>query len=332
MAAVNWGVLGFANIARIAVIPALLRARNARLVAIASRTPARGQEAAEHFGIPRAYGTYEALLEDPEVQAIYIPLPNTLHREWTLRCAAAGKHVLCEKPLAMSAADCEEMIAGCRRHGVVLMEAFMYRFHPRTQQVLRLIASGDLGEVQLVRASFTSGTFPPRNPNNIRYRADLGGGALYDIGCYAVNICRAALGEPEEVAAFGSVGSSGVDEALVGMLRFHNGRVGVIDCGLRLAGRQEYEILGTRGRLTVPAPDAFVARSPDTELLVVRGSDREVVKVPGADHYQRMVEHFGDVLSGSPLELSPDDAVANVRTLEALNLALRSGTLRKVTA
>lgn len=323
MDTVNWGVLGVARIATVAVIPALLRARNARLVAIASRTLPRAQDAAHRLGVPRAYGSYDALLADPEVQAIYIPLPNTLHREWTLRCAAAGKHVLCEKPLAVSAADCDAMIDGCRRHRVTLMEAFMYRFHPRTQRVLEIVASGELGDIRLVRTSFTFQVQTPRG--NIRFDPALGGGALFDVGCYAVNICRAVLGEPTDAVAFGAVGPSGVDEVTGGVLRFHDHRLAVVDCGLTLPRRQEYEIVGTEGILRVPAPDAFLPGVAETECSLERGREREVVRFPGVDQYQRMVEHFGDVLSGAALALSPQDAVGNVRVLAALHASLRSG-------
>ncbi len=324
MTTVNWGVLGVANIAVRAVIPALQHARNARLVAIASRTAARAEDAARRLEIPRAYGSYDALLEDPEIQAIYIPLPNSLHREWTLRCAAAGKHVLCEKPLAVSAADCEAMIEGCRRHGVSLMEAFMYRFHPRTERVLEIVRAGEIGDVRLVRAAFTFATRERRG--NIRFDPALGGGALNDVGCYTTNICRAVLGEPSDAVAFGVVGPSGVDEVAAGMLRFADGRVGMIDCGITLARRETYEIVGSTGRVVVPDPGAFLPPTSDTALEIVRGADREVVGIPGADQYQRMVEHFGDVLSGARLALPPEDAVANVRTISALRASLERGT------
>lgn len=319
---VGWGVLGVANIAVRAVIPAIQRAANGRLVAIASRDPARADDAARRLGIPHAHGSYEALLEDPEVQAVYIPLPNALHHRWTLACAAAQKHVLCEKPLALTAGECEEMAAACRRHGVALMEAFMYRFHPRTERVRSLIAEGTLGDVRLVRAVFT---FAASNPAvNIRFRPDLGGGALYDVGCYTVNISRMILGEPEEVFASGTVGGSGVDEQVGAVLRFRGGRQALIDCGLTLPRRQEYEVVGTQGILTVPV--AFLPGTADAEIHVVRGAETEVVTVPGVDQYQRMVEHFGDVVrERARVLLRPEDAAANVRVLGALLGSLRNG-------
>src|SRR5579884_1132963 len=245
-------------------MPAIQRARNARLVAVASRTAARAREAADALGIPRAHGSYEALLEDPEIDAVYIPLPNTLHRAWTLRCAAAG---------------------------------------------------------QLVLAAFTFQAREPRT--NIRFRPDLGGGALYDVGCYAVNIARAVLGEPQEVFAYGRVGRYGVDEVVGGLLRFETGRLAAIDCSLTVPRREEYEVVGSEGRLVVP--HAFLPGAADAEIHLTRGAERTVITLPGADQYQRMVEHFGDAVSGGPLSLPPTDAVGNLRVLAALHTSLRTG-------
>jgi predicted dehydrogenase len=321
----RWGVLGVANIAERAVIPAIQAASNGRLTAIASRTVARARDAAARLGI-RAHGSYGALLEDPEVNAVYIPLPNSLHREWTVRCADAGKHVLCEKPLATTVADAEAMIAACRRRGVVLVEAFMYRFHPRTVRVARLVADGAVGDVRLVRASFT---FALRSRDNIRLRADLGGGSLYDVGCYAVNVSRLMLGEPLAACAFAHTGPSDVDEVLGGILRFDGGRIAVIDCGLTVSRRQEYEIAGTNGRLVVPL--GFLPGAADTDITVVKGADTSVITVPGVDQYRLMVEQFGDViLEGKPPLLPPEDAVANLRVIEALLRSLQTGRAEPV--
>jgi len=317
----RWGVLGVANIAVRAVIPPLQRARNGRVVAIASRTAEKAREAAQRLEIPRAHASYEALLADPDVQAVYIPLPNSMHREWTIRCAEAGKHVLCEKPLSLTAAECQEMIAACRRHGVILMEAFMYRFHPRTERVARLVADGAIGDVRLVRASFT---FRLQSPENIRLQPDLGGGALYDVGCYGVNVSRLVLGEPRAALAFGQTGPSGVDEVLGAVLQFEGNRLAVIDCGLTLSRRQEYEVVGTEGSLTVPT--AFLPGTTDAEIHIVQGTEQSVVTIPGVNQYQLMVEHFADVVAGqAPLGLPPEDAVANLRAIEAMLRSAGSG-------
>jgi len=322
----RWGVLGVANIAKRAVIPAIQRSRNGRLVAIASRTKTRAEEAARELEI-RGHGSYEALLEDPEIQAVYIPLPNSLHREWTVRCANAGKHVLCEKPLAPTPAECEDMIAACRRQRVALMEAFMYRFHPRTEQVARIVRDGSVGEARLVRGAFTFQVREPRS--NIRLRPHLGGGALYDVGCYTINLSRMILGEPDEVYACGRIGTSGVDEQVGAVLRYRDGRVALLDCALALPRREEYEITGTEGYLRVP--NAFLPGTADAEIHVTRGTERTTHTVPGTEQYQRMVEHFGDaVASGSPVSFPPDDAVHNVRVITALLDSLKSGAPRPV--
>lgn len=326
MKRLQWGVLGVARIALNAVIPAIQRSANGRLIALASRTPGKADETAGRLGIPRAHGSYEALLADPEVEAVYIPLPNSLHREWTVRCAEAGKHVLCEKPLALTAADAEEMIAACRRQGVVLMEAFMYRFHPRTLRVAELAAQGALGEVRLVRASFT---FRVRSPENIRLNPDLGGGSLYDVGCYGVNVSRMLLGEPTAAFAFGRIGASGVDEVLGAVLRFEGGPVAVIDCGLVLSRREEVEVVGGSGRIVVPT--AFLPGVADAELHMFVDQDRKVLTVPGVDQYQVMVEHFAEaVRTGLPPRLPPEDAAANLRVIEALLRSLRSARAEEV--
>src|SRR5579864_392096 len=282
---IRWGVLGVANIALRTVIPAIQHARNGRLLAIASRSPGRAAEAAKRLSV-RSYGSYEALLRDPEIDAVYIPLPNALHREWTVRSAAAGKHVLCEKPLGLSARECQDMIAACRAHGVQLMEAFMYRFHPRTVRVAELAAAGKLGELRLVRAAFT---FIVREPEtNIRFRAELGGGVLYDVGCYGVNVSRMLLGEPTEVFAWGEIGESGVDEAVVALLRFDGRQTAVVDCGLRIGRREEVEIVGREGHVVVPK--AFLPGTADAEFHCFHGTEHRQTIIPGTNQSERMVE------------------------------------------
>jgi predicted dehydrogenase len=311
-----------------AVIPAMQRARRSELAAIASRTEARARDAAQRLGFRRAHGSYEALLADPDVDAIYIPLPNSMHREWTIRCAQAGKHVLCEKPLGLNAAECAEMIAACRAHGVVLMEAFMYRFHPRTERVARLVAEGAIGDVHLVRASFT---FAVRSAENIRLIPDLGGGALYDVGCYGVNVSRMVLGEPREAMARADFGTSRVDEVTGAVLRFEDDRLAVIDCGLRVSRRQEYEVVGTGGHMTVPL--GFLPGAAETHIHLTVGTDQSVIAIQGADEYQLMVEHFEDVLlDGATLRLAPEDATANMQAIDALYRSMKTGRAEAVGA
>ena len=214
----KWGVLSTANIGRVAVNPAIQASSNGELVAVASRDLETARLFAEKAEIPKSYGSYEELLADPGIDAIYNPLPNSLHSDWTIRAAEAGKHILCEKPLALNALECQEMADAAERCGVRMMEAFMYRFHPQTEKVLQLVRGGTIGEVSVIRSCFT---FRLTDPTNIRLDPILGGGSLMDVGCYCVNVSRTvAAGEPVEVQAFAQWASSGVDEQMSGTLRF----------------------------------------------------------------------------------------------------------------
>ncbi len=319
----RWGVLSTANIARAAVVPAIHASRNGRLVAVASRDAERARAFAVDAEIPRHYGSYEALLEDDGIDAVYIPLPNAMHREWTHRACAAGKHVLCEKPLALDAAECLDMAAAADEYGVVLMEAFMYRFHPRTERVLERLRAGDLGPVKAIRSAFT---FRLRSEDNIRLDPDLGGGALMDVGCYCVNASRTLAGaEPVEAQAFAEWTSRGVDAALSGALRFEDGLVARFDCALTLERREVYEVAGTDGTLLVES--SFLPGKADTPIRTLTGRAGESVEtVPGADEYQRMVEHFaGAVLDGTSVRYGPEEAARNMRAIEALYASARAG-------
>ncbi|HEU5087209.1 MAG TPA: Gfo/Idh/MocA family oxidoreductase [Roseiflexaceae bacterium] len=312
---IRWGILSTANIGKRAVIPGIQRSNNGEVVAIASRDAAQAQAAAAELRIGRAHGSYEALLEDSEVDAIYIPLPNSMHREWTIRAAQAGKHILCEKPLAMNAAECAEMQAAAEQHGVLLMEAFMYRFHPQTLRVQELVRQGAIGDARLLKATFS---FHLTNPANIRLNADLGGGGLMDVGCYCVNVSRTMFAaEPVEAQAYASWSASGVDELLVGTLRFADGRLAQIECSLALAGRQSYQIIGADG--FIEAPTAFVPGLSDTTLTIRQGNQTETETIGGVDQYQLMVEHFGECVRGNAtLRYPASEAVANMRVIEAL--------------
>ncbi len=320
---VRWGVLSTANIGRAAVNPAIQASANGRLVAVASRDAERARAFARDAGIPRHHGSYEALLDDDEVDAVYIPLPNALHREWVVRAARRGKHVLCEKPLALDARECREMGAAAEEAGVLLMEAFMYRFHPRTQRLLSRVRGGDLGAVRSIRSTFT---FRLTRPDNIRLDPDLGGGALMDVGCYCVNASRTVAGaEPVEAQAFANWTDRGVDGELTGTLRFESGLVAHFDCALTLERREVLEVAGTDATLLVPS--AFLPGAADVPLHELHGRGGESVEtVPGADEYRLMVEHFADaVLRGTPLLYGPDEAERNMRSIEALYRSARDG-------
>ena len=320
----RWGILGAANIALKAVMPAIQASRNGVIAAVASREASKAADAAAQFHIPRSYGSYDALLADPAIDAVYIPLPNHLHRPWTEQAARAGKHVLCEKPLGLDAGDAEAMREVCAQHGVTLMEAFMYRFHPRIREVERLVAAGAIGDVRLVRAAFS---FQITRRPNIRLNADMGGGATMDVGCYGINFARAMLRqEPTEVFGYAVWGAeSGVDETLLGALRFGDGALAEVDCSFQVPRRMLAEVVGTAGRIELP--HAWLPGRADVPIVLERPDGSvETIAVSGVDQYQLMVEAFADaVFAGQPVPLLPTDAVANMRVIDALLHSAREG-------
>jgi xylose dehydrogenase (NAD/NADP) len=318
---IRWGVISTANIGRAAVIPAIQASRNGELVAIAGRDAGKAEAFAAKLGIPRAYGSYEALLATEDIDAVYIPLPNSLHREWTLRAAEMGKHILCEKPLGLTAQECLDMEAAADRNQVKLMEAFMYRFHPRTEKVLEMVRAGRLGDLRMIHSAFT---FRLTRPDNIRLKPELGGGSLMDVGCYCVNISRTAAGaEPVEVQALARWGRSGVDEQMVGTLRFANGLLAQFDCALTLERREVYELAGTEALLSVPA--AFLPGEEDAAIQETRSrGSQEQHETHGVDEYRLMAEHFADcILHDRPPRYPASEAAANMRVIEALYRSAR---------
>jgi len=319
----RWGVISTANIGRAAVNPAIQASDNGELVAVASRTASGARAFAQASGVPRSYGSYEALLAQEDIDAVYIPLPNSMHRKWTVRAAEHGKHVLCEKPLALTVEECAEMQAAADASSVKLMEAFMYRFHPRTDKVIELVRAGAVGEPHMLRSAFS---FRLTKPDNIRLQPELGGGALMDVGCYCVNVSRTVAGsEPLEVQALAEWGPSGVDTQMAGTMRFADGLLAQFDCALTLERREDYEIAGTDGQLRVPA--AFLPGTGDAMIHQHRGrDDRETHTVEGVDQYRLMVEHFAYcVLDDLPLRYDAAEAARNIRVIEALYRSARSG-------
>jgi len=317
----RWGILSTANIGRAAVIPAIQASRGGEVVAVASRDEERAREFAKGLSIPKHHGSYEALLDSDAIDAVYIGLPNSLHHEWTIKSAAAGKHILCEKPLALDAAECEEMDAAAREANVTLMEAFMYRFHPRTERVVELVQNGTVGPLRAINASFS---FRLTQPDNIRLDPELGGGALMDVGCYCVNVARTLAGsEPVEVQAFASWAESDVDAQMAGTLRFDNGLFAQIDCALTLERRERYVAAGTDAYLDVER--AFLPGKDETTIDEHRGRETTAHEVEGADEYQLMVEHFADcVREGQAVRYPATEAAANMRTIEALYRSARN--------
>ncbi len=316
---ITWGILGCARIARRGLIPGIQGSRLGRLEAIASRDADAARSWAAEFSIPRSYGSYAELLADKSIRAVYIPLPNELHRPWTLAAAAAGKHVLCDKPLALDAREAEEMVDGCRRGGVLLMEGFMWRHHPRTTRVLELIRDGAIGELRLVRSSFSFDI----DRTDWRLDAARGGGALWDVGCYGVNACRLICGgEPTSIRARARWWPTGVDMTLAATLEFTGGVLGQVDCSFEVPYRCQMEIVGTRGAIELP--QAYVPGDA-AEIILRAGESVERVAVPAANQYGAMVDHFCEaMLADRPLPPPAEDGRLNVRVLDAVLAAARS--------
>jgi predicted dehydrogenase len=322
---VRWGVLSTASIAREKWIPGVRRspAQLGEVVAIASRDEATASAAASELGIPRAHGSYEGHLADPDVDAVYIPLPNHRHLEWTLAAARAGKHVLCEKPLALTAADAQRMVDACESAGVLLMEAFMYRLHPSWLAVRQLVASGRIGRVQTVQSWFS---YYNDDPRNIRNSLEAGGGALMDIGCYSINLSRMLFGaEPERVeASIVRDPDMEIDTLTSALLVFPGGATATFTCSIRSESDQRVHIYGTEGHISVGIPFNIPPDRP-TLVFVTHGGEPPVAPAverltfDTADPYGVEADAFARaILDGTPAPTPPADAVANMRVIERI--------------
>jgi D-xylose 1-dehydrogenase (NADP+, D-xylono-1,5-lactone-forming) len=311
MEPVRWGILSTAHINRL-VIPPGQASPKVEIVAVASRDQERAGEYAARWSIPRAHGSYDALLDDPDVEAVYISLPNLLHCEWSIRALEAGKHVLCEKPMSRRAADAERAFDAADRTGRLLMEAFMYRHNPQTKKLVELVQGGAIGALQLVRSAFSYSLY---DAQNVRLRTDVEGGALMDVGCYDVSGSRLLGGEPERVYGEQLVGPTGVDVRFHGTMRHAGGVVSQFDCGMVMPERDELEAIGTEGSLFVDDP--WHCRQPGIDLRRDGGVER--IEIEPEDSYGLELENLGDAIRGvaNPL-LGRADAVANARAIEAL--------------
>ncbi len=318
MAPVRWGILSTARINRKLLAGAALSSE-VDVVAVGSRDPARARTFADEHGIPTAYGSYEELLADPAVEAIYNPLPNTLHCEWSIRALEAGKHVLCEKPMSSSAAEVEEAFAAAERTGFLLTEAFMYRHHPQARRLEALVAEGAIGELRVIRSAFSYGLF---DVGNIRLRTDVDGGALMDVGCYCVSGSRLLGGEPESVFGRAYVGPTGTDWAFTGSLRFPGDVLALFDCATCLADRDELEAIGSEGSLFLDDP--WHCLKPVIELR--RGGGVERIEVEAANPYRLELDDLGRAIrTGSAPLLGRADAVAQARVIAALRRSAADG-------
>jgi xylose dehydrogenase (NAD/NADP) len=319
MAAVKWGILSTANINQ-KVIPGAHASDTVDLVAVASRDQSRADAYAREWEIPRAYGTYEALLADPEIEALYISLPNTMHCEWSIKALEAGKHVLCEKPLSRDPAEVEQAFDAADRTGFLLSEAFMYRHNPQTKKAKALVEEGAIGELRLVRAAFSYSLY---DHDNIRLRPELEGGALMDVGCYTVSGSRLFAGEPQTAYGQAWFGPSGTDWVFGGTLRFPDEVIAQIDCGTALPERDELEAIGSEGSLFLDDP--WHCNVPVIELH--RGEKTERIELEREDSYRLELENMSAAIRGeAELLLARDDAVAQARTLAALHESATSGS------
>lgn len=326
----RWGVLGTGRIAR-AFMAAVASSPEAEGLAVASRDRSRAEAAARDFAIGRAYGSYQELLSDLDVDAVYVSLPNSLHAPWSIRAAEAGKHVLCEKPLAIDVAQAETMLEAARRRDVWLMEAFMYRFHPRTLKLQELIRDGVIGPVRLIRASFG---FTVTDPANVRLDPSLAGGALMDVGCYCVNFARMIVGtRPTRVTAVTRMAPTGVDETLAGTLEFESGAIAQVSCSFASSHHNVAQVIGAEG--IVQIDDAFTPPADrPSRLELLRGARyaaREELRFPPADQYRLEAEGFGRLVAAGPdgsglPQMPPSETLDNMATIEGLRRSsLRGG-------
>ena len=315
---VKWGFLSTADINR-KLIPGAHASEKVGLLAVASRDKNRAEAYADEWEIPRAYGSYEDLLADPEIEAVYISLPNTLHVEWSIKALEAGKHVLCEKPLTRHPEEADAAFDVAERTGRLLSEAFMYRHNPQTAKVVELVRGGAIGELRLIRSAFSYGLY---DFENIRLRTDVEGGALMDVGCYNVSGSRLLGGEPERVWGEAWYGPSGTDWIFTGTLRLPGDVIATFDCGTALVERDELEAIGSEGSLFLDDP--WHCNVPIIELR--RGSEPEQIELEPLDSYRLELENMSDAIRGeTDLLLGREDALAQARALEALHQSATTG-------
>ncbi|MGL4093052.1 Gfo/Idh/MocA family protein [Agrobacterium cavarae] len=326
---IRWGVLGCAGIAAKAVIPAIQSSRLGRVAAIASRDAEKASAMATRFGIEKSCGSYEDLLSDPDIDAIYNPLPNHLHVPMTIKALEHGKPVLCEKPIALNAAQASELAEAQKAANLPVAEAFMVRHHPQWKKARAMVAEGRLGDVRAIQTIFA---YYLDDPKNVRNQADIGGGGLFDVGCYAINTAR-FLFDAEPLRAIALMENDpvfGTDRLTSGLLAFPGGRQLAFTCSTQLSLTQKVTVLGTRGRLEIPIP--FNAPADQQTVLIfddgrdLAGGGRQEIVIEPVDQYREQVDAFAEaVLSGTPLETGLDDAIANMKAIDALFRSATSG-------
>ena len=320
MQKLRWGLLSTARINQ-AVIPPIRGSVRSELHAVASRDILKAKEYAKEWRIPHACGTYEELLAREDIDAIYNPLPNHLHAEWSIRAAEAGKHVLCEKPLALTLDEVDQMIAAAKQHNVVIAEAFMYKHHPQTLKVLELIEQEAIGELLLIKGAFT---FNLDRPDDVRWVQEWGGGSIWDVGCYPISFARlVAQAEPLEVFGWQVTGSTGIDVVFSGQMRFAGGLLAQFDCGFRAPYRTAIEIVGTQGSIELSSP--FKPAGGEW-IEITRGDSVDKLRSPGYELYRGEIEDMERaVLDGQTPRISLENSRANVATILALLESARTG-------
>jgi predicted dehydrogenase len=313
MEKLKWGLLSTARINR-AVIPPIRLSKRSELIAVASRDQATSEAYAKKWDIPRAFGSYEAMLSDPGINAVYISLPNHLHAEWSVKCAAYGKHVLCEKPLALSTMEVDQTIEAAKKYRVVIAEAFMYKHHPQTLKVLDLVKQRAIGDLLVVKGTFTFNLIDP----------EMGGGCLWDVGCYPISFSRlVAAAEPIEVFGWRKLGPTGIDEVFAGQMRFGNGLLAQFESGFRTPYRTGMEIIGSTGSIRIERP---FKPECDKPIGIFHGDRTESIRVPDQELYQGEIEDMENAaLDGKPQRVPLEDSRKNVAVIKALLESAQTG-------
>lgn len=316
----NWGFISTARINKALIDPLRVSQRN-ELLAVSSRTQQKSFAYAQEHGISRAYGSYQEMLNDPDIDVIYIPLPNSLHSEWAIKAAQCGKHVLCEKPLATTLEEVESMIDAADKAGVILAEAFMYRHHPQTLKVKSLVDDGIIGELQAIRGSFS---FYLEHQGDFRLNPALGGGSIWDVGCYPISYARMIVGmEPEEVFGWQVSSDLGIDLIFTGQMRFPNRVLAQFDCSFRSPVRTHIEIIGSTGSISIPRPFTPIRNE---SIYINRDEISEIIKIPGELLYLGEIEDMADsILLNKPPRINLEDSRGNVKTILALINSAMSG-------
>lgn len=324
---IKWGVLSTAKIAETAFVPAIKLANQAELVAVASES-GKAAEAAKRWGIETSYDSYKELLQDPSIDAIYIPLPNSLHKKWLIEAVQAKKHVLVEKPAALTSDEVKEMDAAAKENGVVWMEAFMYQFHPQHSQVKKWISDGKIGQTKLFRGSFSFSM--DVNSGNIRLNSELGGGSLFDVGCYCVHASRFIF-EEEPVKVFGHANfhpEKNIDLSSTGILTFEN-KQAVVDCSFEQAKVNRYEVVGTDGSIEVPhafRPDGNPNNGLGEVILKNAKGDTVATETFDANQYTVQIDHFSQsILDKTKPSYTPENTILNMKVIESLYKSMEDG-------